>query len=109
MNTKPNETKKEDFLCVVLARLITNLVSLFGSLGCVIFFTMISVSKARKEMLLKIVNKHFLNFIGHNQLKMKSKNGMKSSLKNKIAGRSASRRKVHDGLGKSDLITESSC
>ena len=58
------------------ARLITNFGKFaFRSLGCMIFFTMFSVCKARQERLLKNVNKHF-----HNQQKMKSENGMKSSI-----------------------------
>ena len=41
----------------------------FGDLGCVIFFTMISVCKARQPRLLKNANKHFRNFIGQIQRK----------------------------------------
>ena len=39
----------------------------FGNLGCVIFFTVVSVCKARQARLLKNVNKHFRNFVGQNQ------------------------------------------
>ena len=51
----------------------------FANLDCVIFFTMVSVRKARQARLLKSVNKHFHNFVGQKQRKTKSKNGMKSS------------------------------
>jgi hypothetical protein len=43
----------------------------FGDLGCVIFFAMASVCKARQARLLKNVNKHFRNFVGQNQQKPK--------------------------------------
>ena len=43
----------------------------FGNLGCVIFFMMVSVFKARQARLLKSVNKHFRNFVGQNQRKTK--------------------------------------
>ena len=43
----------------------------FGDLGCVIFFKMVSVCKARQARLLKSVNKHFRNFVGQTQQKMK--------------------------------------
>ena len=56
----------------------------FRPFGCVIFFTMVSVCKARQARLLRNVNKHFHNFIGQNQQKTKSENGMKSSLVPKI-------------------------
>ena len=49
----------------------------FGNLGCVILFTMVSVFKARQARLFKNVNKHFRNFVSQNQ--QKTKNGMKSS------------------------------
>ena len=52
----------------------------FGDLGCVIFFNMVSVCKARQARLLKNVNKHFRNFVGQNQWKMKNENGMESSI-----------------------------
>ena len=55
----------------------------FGDLGFVIFFMMVSVCKARQARLLKNVNKHFHYFVGQNQQKIKSKNGMKSSLEKK--------------------------
>ena len=51
----------------------------FGSLGCMIFFKMVSVCKAWQARLLKNVNKHFRNFVGQNQGKTKNENGMKSS------------------------------
>ena len=40
----------------------------FGDVGCMIFFKMVSICKAR---LLKNVNKHFPNFFGQNQRKIK--------------------------------------
>ena len=43
----------------------------FGDLSCVIFFTMVSICKARKARLLKNVNKHFRNFISQNKKKTK--------------------------------------
>ena len=54
---------------MIIAQLITNFGKfVFGSLGCEIFFTMVSVRKAR---LLESVNKHFRNFMGQTQQKMK--------------------------------------
>jgi hypothetical protein len=55
----------------IYARPLEILVSsffVFGDIGCMIFFTMVSVRKAR---LLKNVNKHFRNSGGQNQRKMK--------------------------------------
>jgi hypothetical protein len=51
---------------------------LFGDLGCVIFFTMVSVCKARQARLFKNVNKHCRDFDGQNQQKLKSENGIKA-------------------------------
>ena len=51
----------------------------FDSLGGLIFFTMVSVCKARLARLLENVNTHFRNFVGQNQQKTYSENGMKSS------------------------------
>ena len=44
----------------------------FGNLGCITFFKMVSVWKARQERLLKNANKHFCNFVGQDQQKTKS-------------------------------------
>ena len=58
-----------------LQTLVSILVFLvFCDVSCVIFFTMVSVCKARQARqarLLKTVNKHFYNFIGQNQQKRK--------------------------------------
>jgi len=43
----------------------------FGNVSFVIFFTMVSVCKARQARLLKNKNKHFHNFISQNQRKTK--------------------------------------
>ena len=43
----------------------------FDDLGCVIFFMMVAVCKARQARLLKNVNKHFCKFVGQNQRKTK--------------------------------------
>jgi hypothetical protein len=43
----------------------------FGDLGCVVFFMMVTICKARQARLLKNVNKHFSNFIGQKQQKKK--------------------------------------
>ena len=51
----------------------------FGNLGCVIFFTMVYVCKAR---LLKNVDKHFRNFVGQNQ--QKTKMGFSPRLKSSL-------------------------
>ena len=45
----------------------------FVNLGCVIFFTMVPVCKARQARLLKNVNKRFCHFVGQNQQKTKRK------------------------------------
>ena len=39
----------------------------FGDLGCVIFFTLVSICKARQARLSKYVNKPFCNFVSQNQ------------------------------------------
>jgi ERCC4-related helicase len=59
-----------------LLQILISLFFVFGDLGCVIFFTMVSVCKARQARLLKNVNKIFRNFVGQNQ--RKNENGMKS-------------------------------
>ena len=59
--------------------ILVSSIFVFGTLSCVIFFTMVSVSKARQTRLLKNANKHFRNFVGQDQQKTKSENGMKSS------------------------------
>jgi hypothetical protein len=45
----------------------------FGDVGCVIFFTIVSICKARQAKLLKNVNKHFGNLVSQNQQKTKMK------------------------------------
>ena len=61
-------------------QILVSLFFVFGNLGCVIFFTMVSVCKARQARLLKNVNKHFHNFVGQNQRKTKNKMGWKAHL-----------------------------
>mgnify|MGYP007045460620 CR=1 FL=1 len=53
---------------------------IFGNLSCEIFFTMVSVCKARQTRLLKNANKHFLNFVGQNQQKTEMEWKVHSSL-----------------------------
>jgi hypothetical protein len=70
--SKRQEISKFHSYYYTFARLITNFGKfVFGDLGCVIFFTMFSVCKARQARLLKNVNKHFRNFVGQNQQKTK--------------------------------------
>ena len=64
-------------------QILVSSIFIFSSLGCMIFFTMVSAFKARQARLLKNVNKHFGNFVGQDQQKTKSKNEMKSSLEKK--------------------------
>ena len=52
-------------------QILVNLFFVFGDLGCVIFFKIVSVCKARQARLLRNVNKHFHNFVGQNQRKTK--------------------------------------
>ena len=47
-------------------QILVSLFFVFGNLGCVVFFTMVSVCKARQAGLLKNVNKHFCHFDGQN-------------------------------------------
>ena len=53
-------------------QILLSLFFVFGDLGCVIFFIMVSVCKARQTKLLKNVNKHFRNFFSQNQQKNKN-------------------------------------
>ena len=71
------QTKYDRIVEFILGSLqiLVSLIFVFGSLGCVIFFMMVSVCKARQTELLKNVNKHFHNFEGQDQ----QKKGMKSS------------------------------
>ena len=55
---------------------------IFGNLSCEIFFTMVSVCKARQAGLLKNVNKHFCNFVSQNQ--QKTKMGFSPCLKSSL-------------------------
>ena len=48
-------------------QILVSLFFVFSKLGCLIFFMMVSVSKARQARLLKNVNKHFHDFISQNQ------------------------------------------
>ena len=43
-------------------QILVSLFFVFGSLGCVIFFTMVSISKTRQARLLKNVNKHITQY-----------------------------------------------
>ena len=58
-------------------QILVSLFFIFGDLGCVIFFTTVSVCKARQSKLSKNVDKHFRNLISPNQRKTKDENGMK--------------------------------
>ena len=68
--------KNSYLYCCLMPGSLQTLVSIlvflvFCDVNCVIFFTMVSVCKARQARLLKSVNKHFRNFVGQTQQKMK--------------------------------------
>ena len=54
-------------------QILVSLFFAFGNIGCLIFFTMVSVCKARQARLLKNVNKNFITSLAHNNKKEKQK------------------------------------
>ena len=54
-----------------LLQILVGSIFVFGSLGGVLFYMMVSVCKARQARLFKNVNKHFRNFVGQDQQKTK--------------------------------------
>ena len=63
--------KNSYLYCCLRPGSLQTLVSFFCDISCMIFLTMVSICKARQARLLKNINKHFCNFMGQNQQKMK--------------------------------------
>ena len=66
-------------------QILVSQIFVFGSLGCMIFFTMVSVCKPRQTRLFKNANKRLRTFVDQDLQKTKERgNGMKSSIITKV-------------------------